>query len=153
MLPIYVEQRFQMLLNLAKEVKTIDVARENIVAATEIIDTLFAVQLLTIEESLEYRSLCAAVKVEVERKVSARALPKTYTSFDDGVRAAVKAKEPEEFGSHAEYLAAVMPIKKSTAKHIAEYLEDNQEVLFDVIDELENLGISFELNTTFRSEP
>lgn len=87
MLPIYLEQRFHLLLNLAKEVKHIEVARENIVAANEMIDTLFAVRVLTLEESIEYRALCSAVKVEVERRASGRDLPKTYTSFSDGVRA------------------------------------------------------------------
>lgn len=68
MMPIYLEQRFQMLLNLAKEARYTEVARENVVAANEMVDTLFAVGLLNRVESMEYRSLCAAVKVMIERK-------------------------------------------------------------------------------------
>lgn len=68
MMPIYLEQRFQMLLNLAKEARYTEVARENVVAAKEMVDTLFAVGLLNRVESMEYRALCVAVKVMIERK-------------------------------------------------------------------------------------
>jgi hypothetical protein len=71
MMPIYLEQRFQMLLNLAKEARYTEVARENVVAANEMVDTLFAVGLLTSSESMEYRAMCAAVKVMIERKEKA----------------------------------------------------------------------------------
>lgn len=68
MMPIYLEQRFHMLLNLAKEARYTEVARENVVAANEMVDTLFAVGMLNRIESMEYRALCAAVKVMIERK-------------------------------------------------------------------------------------
>ena len=37
---------------------------------------------------------------------------------------------------HREYLAAVMPLKRSNARHIAYYLEDNPEVRIEVEAEL-----------------
>ena len=83
MLPIYLEQRFQMLLNLAKEGDDLHIARENLAAAKEIIHTLYAVDCLTLSEALPYHQLCTNVQVIA----AVKELPKTYTSFDDGVRA------------------------------------------------------------------
>lgn len=89
MMPIILEERFQLLLKLAKDPKFCTVARENLAAAKELVDTLLATGHLSTIESRAYRSQCTTVgimisRAEIER---AQALPKTYKSFDDGVRA------------------------------------------------------------------
>lgn len=62
MMPIYLEQRFHLLLNLAKEGDDLHIARENIAAAKEMVDTLFAVDVITAVESKAYRQLCTTVQ-------------------------------------------------------------------------------------------
>lgn len=63
MMPIYLEQRFQLLLNLAKESTSLALARENLAAAKEMVDTLFAVGQITAIESRAYRQLCTTVQI------------------------------------------------------------------------------------------
>lgn len=94
MMPIYLEQRFHLLLNLAKEADTIAFARENLAAANEMIDTMFAVGSITEVAAKAYRAQCVTAQIvastsDLERTFD---LPKTYTSFSDGVRAAQVAK-------------------------------------------------------------
>lgn len=89
MMPIYLEQRFQLLLSLAKEGDDLHIARENLAAAKEMVDTLFSVGHLDVIESRAYRQLCTTVQIMVstaELKRSA-GLPKTYEKFSDGIRA------------------------------------------------------------------
>jgi len=89
MMPIYLEQRFHLLLEFAKDTRSLNVARENLAAAKELVDTLFATGHLDMVESRAYRSMCTTVGIMTSRAEIERAkhLPKTYTSFDDGVRA------------------------------------------------------------------
>lgn len=84
MMPIYLEQRFHLLLNLAKDGKFSLVARENLAAAKEMVDTLFATGHLTIGESRDYRSACTAVGIMISRSELER-LP-AYDKFSDGMR-------------------------------------------------------------------
>jgi dsDNA-specific endonuclease/ATPase MutS2 len=84
MMPIYLEQRFHLLLNLAKESDNLQIARENLAAAKEMIDTLFATGHLTIGESRDYRSACTAVGIMISRAELER-LP-AYDKFSDGMR-------------------------------------------------------------------
>lgn len=94
MMPIYLEQRFHLLLNLAKESSSLSIARENLAAAKEMVDTLFAVGQITSVESRAYRQLCTTVQImasTADLKRSAQ-LPKTYMSFSDGVRPAQVAQ-------------------------------------------------------------
>ena len=65
MMPIYLEQRFQLLLTLAKEGESLALARENLAAAKEMVDTLFAVGHLTVTEAKAYRQLCTTVQIMV----------------------------------------------------------------------------------------
>ena len=65
MMPIYLEQRFHLLLNLAKEGESLHIARENLAAAKEMVDTLFAVDYLTAVEAKAYRQLCTTVQIMV----------------------------------------------------------------------------------------
>lgn len=83
-MPIYLEQRFHLLLNLAKESNNLQIARENLAAAKEMVDTLFAVDCLNSYESSTYHQLCTNVQI----MAAIKELPKIYMSFDDGIRAA-----------------------------------------------------------------
>lgn len=65
MMPIYLEQRFHLLLEFAKDVKHPTVARENLAAAKELVDTLFATGHLDAVESRAYRKLCTAAGIMV----------------------------------------------------------------------------------------
>ena len=65
MMPIYLEQRFHLLLNLAKEGDNLHIARENLAAAKEMVDTLFAVGVITAVEAKAYRQLCTTVQIMV----------------------------------------------------------------------------------------
>lgn len=83
MMPIYLEQRFQMLLNLAKESRYTEVARENLAAAKEMIDTLFAIGEIDIDESRAYRQLCAEVQIMVSNEEHRRCSITTKTEFQE----------------------------------------------------------------------
>lgn len=90
MMSIYLLERLQLLLNLAKNPKNYLTAHENIAAAKEIIDTAFHLDAIDQEEYRSYRSLCTSADLIVSNAEIERAratLPRTYTSFSDGVRA------------------------------------------------------------------
>lgn len=86
-MPIYLEQRFQLLLELAKDTRLTAVARENLAAAKELVDTLFATGHLDLIQSRAYRSLCTTAGIMISTAELKRAahLPKTYEKFSDGV--------------------------------------------------------------------
>lgn len=90
MMPIYLEQRFRLLLELAKNPSMPTVARENLAAAKEMVDTLFAVGYLDAIESKSYRSLCTAVGIMISRAeiIRAQNLGRVNSiNFSDGVYA------------------------------------------------------------------
>jgi hypothetical protein len=90
-MPIILEQRFNLLLSMAKDPRHPTVARENLAAAKELIDTLFAVGHIDSIESRAYRSLCTTAGIIVstaELKRSA-SLPVSRKANEDGVFAAV----------------------------------------------------------------
>lgn len=86
---IHLLQRLQLLLQLVKDDRLCVTARENLAAAKELVDTLFATGHLDMVESRAYRSMCTTVGIMISTAELARAasLPKTYKSFDDGIRA------------------------------------------------------------------
>lgn len=90
MMPIYLEQRFHLLMEFAKDTKNLNVARENLAAAKELVDTAHMLEDIDSAEYRYYRSLCIHAQIsvagdEIERARSA--VPKTYEKFSDGVRA------------------------------------------------------------------
>lgn len=84
MMPIFLEQRFRLLLELAKNMKNPAVARENLAAARELVDTLFATGHLDIVESRAYRQTCTAVQVVISRAEISRG--QDTRKFNCGIR-------------------------------------------------------------------
>lgn len=89
---IHLLQRLQLLLQLVKDDRLCLTARENLAAAKELVDTAFILNDIDRAEYSHLRSLCIHAQISVAgdeiNRASARCvLPKTYTSFDDGIRA------------------------------------------------------------------
>lgn len=89
---IHLLQRLQLLLQLVKDDRLCVTARENLAAAKELVDTAHMLGDIDSAEYRHYRSLCIRAHIDVsndELEKSRSALPKTYMSNEDGVRAAV----------------------------------------------------------------
>lgn len=87
---IHLLQRLQLLLQLVKDDRLCVTARENLAAAKELVDTAYTLNDIDAEEYRHLRSLCIHAQIDTsnhELERARAALPKTYTSFDDGVRA------------------------------------------------------------------
>jgi len=86
---IHLLQRLQLLLQLVKDDRLCVTARENLAAAKELVDTAYTLNDIATDEYRYLRSLCTHAHIDVSNGELARSrdLPKTYTSFDDGVRA------------------------------------------------------------------
>lgn len=87
---IHLLQRLQLLLQLVKDERLCATARENLAAAKELVDAAYMLGDIGEAEYRHLRSLCIHAQIdtsnhEIERVRSV--LPKTYTSFSDGVRA------------------------------------------------------------------
>lgn len=92
---IHLLQRLQLLLQLVKDDRLCVTARENLAAAKELVDTAFMLNDIEREEYSRLRGLCIRAQIGVSRDEMERArsaVPKTYMSFDDGVRAVQVAK-------------------------------------------------------------
>lgn len=97
MMPTILLERLQQLLQFAKDPKYRTTALENVAAARELVDTAYHLKACETDEYRSLRMMCttAALVVanaELERAQVAVAqvtnpLPKTYSSFSDGVRA------------------------------------------------------------------
>ena len=94
MLPIQLLEHLQLLLNFAKDPAHRLTARENLAAAKELVNTAHTLGAIDGDEYRSLRLLCAGATLivdnaELERAQAAVSLvvPKTYTSFADGVRA------------------------------------------------------------------
>lgn len=88
-MPPILEERFQLLLSLAKDPKFHALAMENLAAARELVDTLLATGHLMEPSYKAYRLMCttAAIIISTERLARSVDLPKTYMSLSDGIRA------------------------------------------------------------------
>lgn len=86
---IHLLQRLQLLLQLVKDDRLCVTARENLAAAKELVDTAYTLNDIDTVEYRHLRSLCIHAQIDTSNYELSRsaALPKTYTSFDDGVRA------------------------------------------------------------------
>lgn len=87
---IHLLQRLQLLLQLVKDDRLCVTARENLASAKELVDTAFMLNDIDREEYSHLRSLCIHAQIDVSNDELAKVqaiLPKTYMSFDDGVRA------------------------------------------------------------------
>lgn len=87
---IHLLQRLQLLLQLARDDRLCVTSRENLAAAKELVDTAHILGDIDSEEYGHLRGLCIRSQIGVSNDELERArsvLPKTYTSFSDGVRA------------------------------------------------------------------
>lgn len=87
---IHLLQRLRLLLQLVKDDRLCVTARENLAAAKELVDTAHMLNDIDSVEYASLRSLCIHAQIEVvsdEHGRARAALPKTYMSFDDGIRA------------------------------------------------------------------
>ncbi|MNI80944.1 hypothetical protein D3C73_1375160 [compost metagenome] len=78
MMPTILEERFQMLLTFAKDTSLCSLARENLAAAKEILNTLLSTGHLEMVEYKAYWSLCttAGIIISTEELQRAAHLPR-----------------------------------------------------------------------------
>lgn len=80
MIPKVLQERFDLLLTLAKDEGYALVARENLAAARELVDTLFAVQVIGQDDFTNMHASCACAALVISSAELARAQAVTFVT-------------------------------------------------------------------------